>query len=218
MDYAKIITAIKDLSGLQSVGVLVFILVLMYLPHIMTYVNKKKRRDDHTSQDFKHIIERAIHTANKIFVIQYIDTISEQMDVIDRTGIKVKSLFMNSYKDILDKVKPQMKRDVRALENIVDLMIIDMKTMIKGWIKKNHLLEKTEIEFLKYIKDTTNNIIISASEFLDDKYLDEDFLIKREELRSYNEQVILNEIETLLHECLLNIREVAKDKSEEKKT
>ncbi len=164
-------------------------------------------------------MERAIAKVSKIFDIRHYQIVHEQMIVMDRMFINLKDITLQSYRDLYHKSdlhkEPQYPRDLRAFEKVFDFVAGHGKDSLRNWVRNNHLTEKTETEFLSYVKDTTHTLMVDLSASFDTEYWSGDFLVSREDIKKWNYDNHTGEVETLMEGCLYVIRDIARTKEAE---
>jgi hypothetical protein len=212
MDFTTFVLALRDMSGLETIGAVIVLLILSYLPYVIK--NYKKKKKGHAScenfPDLKYWVDKAIKRAIRIFEIKTYETLSDQMGVVDRVSSQIKTVLMDHYKTLVYN-----SRDIRAYSKILYYTGEKLKYILKEWIKANHILEKTDTEFMVYVKDTTKNLITEHASLLDKEYASEDFEIDRDTLKKENYSAVIPKIEYIIEKCLYDIRIIAREKKKE---
>jgi len=222
MNTNAIVDTIKDMNGLETIGVLVLILFLSKGKAIFNFVKKKLDKEEkkagHEScanfNDLRYVIDKSIERAIRIFDIKKYETLGLQMDIVERTTGRIESIMKQNFAKLLGDHQDRHS-EIRRFDKIWYYVSKHIHDQIKDWIRANHLLERTPKEWHEYCLETTQDIISSTSAALDDAYFDADFCIPREKLKDYNYRVSGERIEKLLDDMLQDIRQVSYAKRKE---
>lgn len=232
MEGDVVVSIFDELGILKLVGALaVFILYPLVVSWVKDKIANRKKKifvdgkpvsvhyNCPNYQDIEVIVDRAIEKASKIFDIRHYQVVHEQMVVTDRMFINLKDVTLQSYKDLYKThgfdEHDQYRRDLRAFEKIYDYVSDNSRKVLREWVRNNHLTEKSEPEFLAYVKDTTHTLMVNISSGFDSEYWSEDFLVPREELKKWNYDHHVGEVETMIEGCLYSVREIARIKDVE---
>lgn len=126
------------------------------------------------NKSFNETISRAIESASdkafEIARIKFIETIYYQMVEAHLTWITVGDILKdNFYKQIEQTtVKNEDKQKAIIHYNMmIDKMEKNIMDILRGWMKKNHFIEKSEVEFQCYIEDKVKILIPKISSIID---------------------------------------------------
>jgi len=166
--------------------------------------------DDHYYDMIMPYIDRSVRRALNIYHIRETVTIKEQMNIIDRSVITVKNLLMTTYKKHSTR-----EADVRFYSIILDKTLYESKELLREWVKVNHLNDRSEADFLSYVRDTSEALLDAHRAMLDDFYYSEDFELNRGALRALNESENIGDIKSIVEKTLFSCREVTRAKQAE---
>ena len=174
-----------------------------------------KSKDNKTP--FQEVFARVLDKSEKIFRIKYHDTIYEQMNeaelMWEDASSKLKDNFMKTY----DKYNPESsKEQKRHIVEVYSLIIdsLELKTvgLIRKWMKKNHFIEKTEIEYTAYTEEKIKILHEKMSRMFDLKYDEDIMLVSREVLRNEMIENVMPFISKSGQMFFLKAREIAVSK------
>jgi hypothetical protein len=215
--------------GVEPIMYIVYIigfLLVTQLPLIIKTIKEKKDNKNNSGinhhkncpyfgdNDFyetiKPFITQAIDRAVKVFDIKQHQTLECQMNLVDRSIIKIKSILIKDYMEINDQ-----KRDRRFYTMLLNYTLNICKEQLKEWVKENHLLERTDEEFRNYVEETAVSIQDLHIQQLNELYHSEDFDVGREQLFKHNKENNISIIKEEIEDLLYKIRNIAKEKQDE---
>ena len=126
------------------------------------------------NKSFNEIIARSIDLASdrafKIAHIKFIETIYYQMAEAHLAWITVGDILKDNFYCQITKIEITVIAKEKAIIHynmIIDKMEKDIMDIIRGWMKNNHFIEKSEIEFQSYIEDKIKVLIPKISNIID---------------------------------------------------
>lgn len=215
------IRELADIGIVEGIGIIVLFILLGNTATIIKWIRDYfKKKDDggevYSKNDIRVIVDSAIKRAITIFNLKEYKTLHEQMMCVEKSSLMIKSLINNHFQEMEQLEGHENRgRDIRAYSKIIDFTMERAKETLKEWIKTNHLLERSDLEFQTYVDETVKNLMMQVSSTIDKEYYSEDFIVDRDTLRKYNIGAITNEIAKILSSLLMNIRSIAEEKQEE---
>jgi len=216
MDFAAIIQALSTMNSLQLILVVIILILLSNSSKLVKFIKSRGKKEEknvhHGCKNFHNlefIIQRYVDRAIKIERIKS-SILPSQMVAVDKSSIKVKSILMDTYK----KLKAP-HQDVYNYDNILFKTMSSTQELLRDWVKKNHLLDKTDIEFREYVRETKDLIIKHHIAELDREYNSEFFTVNRAKLLNRNKEETIGKIDDELEELLYKIRDIVSDKMKE---
>lgn len=201
MDFGSLITAVEKMNGLQLLGVITLIAILTWGgKYLWNKRKKKKKRNLHDQcpffADHLLLVEKAIH----IFELRELTLIRQQMVLVDRSVDSIKSSMIASLSDMSPKV-------LRYLDILFDKIIVTIKEQLKLWIRTNHILEMSPIEFRIYSNGTADKLLSQIHLMINQYWDDTDWSVSRVDIiSSLDDQGIIE----ILLQLLLDIQEEAR--------
>lgn len=214
------IEALNNMGIVQGIGAIVLIIVLSNTTSIIKLIRsitKKTHKESvYTKMEIKAIVDNAIRRAIEIFTLKEYKTLTAQMLCVEKTTDIIKSLILDNFQDMpqLDGQKNK-GRDIRAFSKIIEYTFIETKATMKEWIRSNHILSRSELEFKVYVKETVRGLLVQVSSIIDKEYLSDDFIVDRETLKKHNIGTLTAQIADLLQTMLFTIRDIAIEKDKE---
>lgn len=199
--------------------IFIILISLLVIPNIFSIIRWIKRKNSKTNHhltcpyfcdaDYIKLIKpqilEAVELAYKLFELREKTLVDEQMSLVEKTQIKVKSMLVNNFRDI-----DNINRDARAYSKIIDFSLCKSKNKLKEFIKANHILTKTDTEYATYARKTAEILIDYHIATLDDEMYEEDFMISRAQLYKHNKEFIIPQIREVLIDLLLQIKDINK--------
>lgn len=214
------ITALNNIGLVEAIGAIVLFIILGNATSILRWIKdrftKKKECEDYSKSDIRLIVDSAIKRAITIFNLKEYKTLHEQMLCVEKSTLMIKSIIIDNFQEMKQlKGHKNRGRDIRAYSKIIDFTMEQAKATLKEWIKANHILERSDLEFQVYIKETVKNLLMQVSTIIDREYYSEDFIIDRETLKKNNIAEMTAEISEILSNLLMSIRDIAEEKQKE---
>lgn len=218
------IIQLKEISLLEAIGALVLFVLLCNIVPVARAVKDKLIKSGekeeagraYSKSDIRVMIDSAIKRAILIFSLKEYKTLQDQMSCVEKATLMIKSIIIDNFQEMKGlKDHPDRGRDIRAYLKIIHFTMGEAKETLKGWIKSNHLLERTDIEFQVYVKETVRNLLLQVSSTIDEEYFSEDFIIDRAVLKKHNVEKMTSEISEILSSLLMTIRDIAEDKQKQ---
>jgi hypothetical protein len=148
-----------------------------------------------TCQHFPSLVglmQEAMYKNIQIYSIKTGETIYDQINVFENTFDHIFKIMKSNYLSLY-KTEKKIKSDgilneiqVKYYISILRGSFNSMKNLAKKFMKENHFIEKTPIEFKLYKKERIADFQMAMSEYLDDEYDSAIFDISREKLYSAN--------------------------------
>lgn len=221
MDATQIGSFLMQLNGLEVLGIGVVYILLSGIGK--KWWNKNKKKDEPVDKnphkvcphypDFKLQLREHADRLNKIFQISNYRTIKRQMAKVDTALSSSLDALMTNYVALLRKKYDSddidgSDRDVDYYDKILFQTMFHVKETIKNRIIENHILDKDEDAFRKYVDHANRNIISTTGALLDREYNSHYFLINRPELKEYNLSH-MDDIEAILETMWYDIRSIS---------
>ena len=211
MGAAEIITAISSLNSLQLIVILtVVFLVYKSKDFILAIYRKKKGIKGGYSDTITLAIKVAVDKAIRIFEIRRVTIVEAQMVLIDRLSEKCKNILIDDFYELMNLDSKESYKEIRAYANILDVSFKPITWKLRKWVIKNHLTERSEMEFKEYVEETTDEVIEATSASIDKNYFSEDFSINRIQLKKKNLEVSGKELYDTISDTLYELRNVSK--------
>ena len=221
---AEIITA---LSGLQTPIQILVIVTLVYLVKGGTFdlpkylIGKKKKSKTHETcdnyADHMSLLEKERLKGYKIAEIKYKSLLFEQMTKVEILVNKIKLMMTKEFSMLIDSmdISEKRKSDAKVLyEGIVKWALEDAQGYLKGWIKDNHFVEKTDVAFQEYIQKRTVEANEVISDGIDRYYIKSIFHVDRDDLKRANDVNLLPRITPMVSIMFIEVRSIAEEKIE----
>lgn len=220
---------------LHPVVQLVVILVLLFgyntititVPRIVRELKKEKKKisdaiagnklEQHENcplyPDHMEHIKLEKSKTERIMEIRYLLTVYDQMSLVEVFGDKIRDMLTDKYIELLGKINGISERQQSdALEIyrlIVDSVIDEARGYLRRYIKRNHILEKTEIEFQNYIHSRSEELQKLIKKCIDRKYLKSQLIVDRKELYDENLKMFYESIQVMLADMFVEIRSIS---------
>ncbi len=136
------------------------------------------------------ILERVMEKSDKIFRIKYGETLYEQMNDAELMWADTKDTLKDNFAKTFeeenkgDASKEEKLFAIKYYSLTIDNMEVEMLGLIRRWMRKNHFVEKSEIEYQAYIEEKTEQLHHKMSRLFDDRYDEDVLLVDREMLRN----------------------------------
>lgn len=170
MFFIEIITSLKDMdnTGIFLVSVLVSFSLMQGSVQIPKIFKKKRNKktsnslvqllmDNPNYPTLTAILEKSMEKSDEITKIKYIDVIYEQMTEAELVTEEIKEILSNSLDEMLDPIDELSKSEKEIVLLQFEIILENMENSFIGifrkWMKRNHFLDKTPIEFNVYIQD-----------------------------------------------------------------
>lgn len=189
-------------SQIQTLIIILVVLLVIYLIKkgvldliLKKFLGKKEIKADVKAHEvcphFPSLVSMmrdAMYKNIKIYALKTQETVYDQMNIFENTLddiIKIrKSNYLTLYKTekkikidgILNHI--QVKYYISLLKGSRD----PLEAVVLKYMKENHFLEKSEIEFTVYKAERGEKILQEWNEYFDDEYDSDDFDVSREKL------------------------------------
>lgn len=138
------------------------------------------------------MMREAMYKNIKMYSIKIEQTIYDQLNLFEDLFDDLFKIYKSDYLTLY-KTKKKIKADgilnhiqVKFYLSLLRESKTDMKKLTIKFMKENHFLEKTEVEFLTYKVERAEDYIQALSEHFDDVYNSDDFDVSREALYKSN--------------------------------
>lgn len=119
---------------------------------------------------FNETISKNIEISIEVARIKFVETIKYQMIEAEIIYIEMADILKDNYWNEATKAgltNGTRETSVAYYNLMIDNMESNVMDIIRGWMKSNHFIEKTEIEFQSYIDDKIKILIPKISNFID---------------------------------------------------
>jgi len=136
------------------------------------------------------ILERVMEKSDKIFRIKYSETLYEQMNDAELMWVDTKDVLKDNFSKTFeeenkgDASKEEKLLAMKYYTMVIDNMEVEMLGLIRRWMRKNHFVEKSDIEYQAYIDDKIEQLHHKMSRLFDDRYDEDVLLVNRDTLRN----------------------------------
>lgn len=200
---------VNNLTAIQTILYISLLVLVNQVPLITkVLVDKSKKKKAVTKvigRELKPIIE--LYVDNQIKIDRLKESILPcQMVVVDKSVIRIKSFLMDNYKNM-----DAPAADISHYDHILYKTLSIAKDTLRDWLRLNHILEKSDIEFREYVRDIKDLITKEHISLLDREYNSEYFTISRKELFESNKKHTFGKIDDILEEMMHKVRDTARD-------
>ncbi len=119
---------------------------------------------------FNETISRNIEKTAEIARITFVETIKYQMSEAELVWIEIGDILKDNYWNEATKAKlknGERETAVAYYNLLIDYIKQDVMDILRGWMKSNHFIDKSEIEFQAYIDDKIKILIPKISNSID---------------------------------------------------
>lgn len=241
MDFGSLLIAIQQMSPIEAMLVTIVVIYAVYRGGINLVLPLFKRRkakrllkggeaDDASLIDihrncknfasFGIILEKVMEKSDKIFRIKYQETLYEQMNEAELMWDDARDTLKTNFAKTYDKHnhksdKVHRMQTFKLYEIIIDSLEVDMVGIIRKWLRKNHFLEKSELQYAAYAEEKASLLLTRMTRLFDDKYDEERMHVKREALRETMTDNALPAINKRIGTFFLRVRAIAFSKEKE---
>jgi len=191
MNFINILTALKGATPFE-----IAVSVILFLFSVFIF-------------RFKFIGKKAVDRSLKILRIKTIETLYEQMSVLESFHDQMVAKLTRAYNEATSRLCDQMhyKEIIKNIEK-------EVKGKVRKWFRENHYGEKTDEEFRIYVKEKIGMITDYVTYALDHKYCTEHFELSRNAVHDLNLELIpfITENYTTV---FYKAREISKKRQEE---
>lgn len=229
MNWGNMLLAITSMSPVEAMLTTVVVSYLVMkgfikLPFIKKWREDKIKRDpnDILSPHRKcvnfpsllQIMERAMTKSDEIMHIKYIETLYDQMTTAEESWIRIRMLLRESFVRLIPTgIDERRKQEAKICYNLVlDKLGKDMIGLMRKWMKRNHLIERTEIEYQSYITQRAKDLEEFFSIAIQDVYVPTEMQVDIEALRAFNIENAMPPIIKELTSFFIKAREIAREK------
>ena len=220
-------------TNATTLSQLIFVVLLLYFvgTGVIKLPKSQKKLDENEAlgihvkcanfPSLKLLVMDAIQKSAEIQRILINDTLNEQMNEADDLFIdmrsQMKKTYLKLYKEKTSGIKSNILRnkEVNCYLSLLDNMESPLKGMTRRFLKKNHFLERSDMEFREYIKQRTADYQSAVAEFLDDHYDGGESSISTDELHIVNMKEVYPLMEAKVESFFHKVRKIAEDKREE---
>jgi hypothetical protein len=188
------------------------------LPRIIKNKLNKKKVKNHNEcslyPDHLEMLAKERSKAERIMEIKYINTVYDQMNLVETTGDKIGSLLTDKFHELVEARNTTDKKASDAIQIydlIIDGAMDDCRGYLRKWVKLNHLAERTEVEFQMYIHQRSDELQKHLKKYIDKKYLKTQLIIDRKELYEENLRIFYEKVLVLLSDMFIGIRAIAEE-------
>jgi hypothetical protein len=219
--FAVILEFYNELDpAIQVLAILGFLyLVKSGVIKIPTLIWKKDNKDTgivHEScpnySDFLDRIRNERSKGERITLIKYYDTIYDQMSLIKTTAVEIADLLTDRYTSLLDSrdITENKKSDaLQIYKMIVDGALDDACGVLRKWVKRNGLLNMSDVEYQTYIHKRTEEAQKLIKKYIDRKYLKSQLILDRKEVYDANMIIFYEQVQTIMADLFVQIRAVS---------
>ena len=234
MNWASLLLAIQQMDPITAVMATVMIIFFTYrgganlIPKFKKV--KDKKEESHSLLDlhrpcqnftsFQVIIERVMVKSDQIFRLKYQDTLYEQMNEAELLWDGTKDLLRLNFAKTFDLENPKLPKEQRfasvdCYSNIIDSVETEILGLIRRWMRKNHFMEKSEIEYETYITEKTKLLYDKMTRLFDDRYNEDRILVKRDVIKRTMTENSLPTVTKNIHAFFLKAKATAREKDKE---
>lgn len=201
MNWTSALIAIQQMDPIVAVMATIMTIYFLYksgsniIPKI---IGKKKIEEKCTLLDahkncinypsVANILERVMEKSDRIFRIRYQETLYEQMNDAELLWDAARDDLMANFLLVLKDqdfviTKAEIPSALFIYSKIIDSMEVDVLGVIRRWMRKNHFIDKSEIEYDQYIEEKIELLHDKIVRLFDESYNDDKLLIERSLLR-----------------------------------
>ncbi len=220
MNWASLLIAIQSMDPIVAVMATIMVMFFIYRSGVNLFPKLKKRKierrqtDPQTLQElhktcpnyssFQVIIERVMEKSDKIFRLKYQDTIYEQMNEAELMWEKILDILVSHFTKTFDFLNPKaLKADrsfmITSYTTILTSMEVQVLGSIRRYMRKNHFIEKNEVEYDAYIVDKSQLLYDKMIKLFDRTFDEERLLVNATVLR-----------EDLIDHCMPEITKIVR--------
>ena len=155
-----------------------------------------------------NLINNAVSIYQKTIRIKYIDTLYEQMTLLEVTHEDITLKMLSDFRELTSNIK-----DIRTYRSLIKEMEHELKNLFRKWFKENHFTKRTDQEFIHYIKDKLQLVQKVITAKLDDEFVD--YSITRKELRDDNMTNLVPYIQDKYTKLFYEVRDISSVKEKE---
>jgi len=230
MNWSSLYLIIKTMSPVEAVLSTIIFAFLVYRGYInIPAFLKRKKADaptDPTDLTGIHrscvnysslliILERAIKDSDEIIQIKYIETVYDQMNLAEEYWSRIRMQLREAFVSLLDpSLSSKQAQDAKICYNLIlDKLGGELLGLIRKWIKRNHFLEKSEIEFKAYIDQRVGDLEEFFSISIQDIYMPSGIQVDIETLRTFNIEQVMPGIAKELADFFMRARAISAEKA-----
>jgi len=157
-----------------------------------------------------NLINNAISIYQKTIRIKYIETLYEQMTLLEVVHEDITLKMLADFRGLTHDIK-----DIRNYRVLIKNMEHELKNLFRKWCKENHFTQRTETEYLIYIKEKLQLIQKVITARLDDEFVD--YGVSREDLRADNIKHLIPYIQDKYTKIFYDFRDISASKEKEVK-
>ncbi len=141
---------------------------------VIKWLNLPNKNDPHlkcpNNKSFNEAITRNIEKTVEIAKIQFVDTLKFQMAEAESVWIEISDILKDNYWKQATKhgLKNGERETAVAYYNLlIDYIKSDVMDILRGWMRSNHFIDKSEVEFQSYTQDKIKRLIPKISDAID---------------------------------------------------
>ena len=207
MNWTSLLLAITTMSPVEAMLTTVIFgyLISKGIIQIPSLIKKKKLKKEKSEQpeslmsmhescpnftSITVILERVMEKSDRIFRIKYNETLYEQMNDAELMWVDTKDVLKDNFIKTFDEEnKDDATKDEKLLAinyytMVIDNMEVEMLGLIRRWMRKNHFIEKTELEYQAYIEEKIEQLYNKMSRLFNERYDEDVSLVDRKILRN----------------------------------
>ncbi len=175
----------------------------------------KERKAQLENMDLYYPITRVTEISIQINNIKYRDLIANQMTKAEEYVLKMKNISLEYViKYLMDKEVggvPVHHADYLNFKSVLQEFFLKGKDMIRQACLRNGFVEKTELEYEKYIEDMLEKLGTTASTFFSENFINHT-IINLDELTKYenNKKTILERFQEEIKDLFKELKNIAK--------
>lgn len=197
MNWATLLLAIQQMSPIEAILLTIMVIFFIYrggINYFIPFITKKRKGTkslmsmhvgcrNYTSLEV--ILEKVMEKSDKIVRIKYQETLYEQMNEAELMWGDIKDILKDNFSRAFNEQNSRASKENKLFSSrcysiILDSLETEMMGLVRRWMKKNHFITKTELEFADYIEDRTKRLHDKMTRLFDEKYDEDKLLVKRE--------------------------------------
>ncbi len=164
------------------------------------------------------ILEKVMFKSDKIVRIKYQDTLYEQMNDAELMWEDVTNSLRDNFTKTFDKTNPKAEKAdrkyaIKCYAIILESMETGMLGLIRKWMKKNHFIEKSELDYVTYMEEKAELLHTKMKRLFDDRYEEDKLMVKATTLRKAMEENSMPVISKRMVTFFLRAKVIATEKS-----
>ena len=200
---------VKLFEGESLIVKVIFVLVfLLTSKNIITIPFTVKKRKSHKGCSLHTHMLKSISDQARIIRIKHIDTLYEQMSMLESIHDEITLRMRAIYNHIAHET--QDKEHYSLLVNVLEK---EVKGLFRKWFKENHFTSRTELEFKTYVDEKVSQLLQRVSFGIDEKYKGFDF--PRDELRKEHEKDFIAFAGNKFRDAFYKARDISAEKEKQ---